>query len=299
MEAGAAARLIGITGGGGNLGGEVAQRLRAEGFELDDLDGYCRQPTAAGLQQLPQRLQWVLHFAARTSIAQSFGDPQGFLRENLAATQAALDAAVRGGAAMLYMSSYVYGTPQVNPIDESHPLAELNPYMASKLAGERLAQQVCADHGLPLVILRPFSVYGRKRQPGRLVSDLLDCLREGRPLTIQDPAPARDYLHVRDFCALVLAIVSAQPPRSGVYNVGSGVAHTNLELAETLRALAGEPRPVQVVGVARPNDVPLCVADLRAVQRDYAWQPRLSLREGLADVLAALPLAERRGGDTG
>ena len=56
--------------------------------------------------------------------------------------------------------------------------------------------------------------------------------------------------------------------------------------AETLRQLAQEPRPVQVLGVQRPHDVPLCVADLRAVERDFAWRPRLTLAQGLADVLA-------------
>jgi hypothetical protein len=41
-----------------------------------------------------------------------------------------------------------------------------------------------------------------------------------------------------------------------------------------------------VLGVQRPHDVPLCVADLRAVERDFAWRPRLTLAQGLADVLA-------------
>ena len=286
MTADAAQRPIGITGTSGFLGGEVARLLQSAGFAVVNLDAYCRNPSPEALAAQPTDLAWVLHFAARTSIAQSCGDPQGFWRDNLAATQAALDVAVRSRAAFLYLSSYVYGTPQRNPIDETHPLSDLNPYMASKLAGERLCQQVCAADHLPLVILRPFSVYGRRRQAGRLVSDLLDCLRQGQALVINDPAPARDYLHAADFSALVLAIVATEPARSGVYNVGSGVAHSNLEVAETLRQLAHEARPVQVLGVQRPHDVPLCVADLRAVERDFAWRPRLTLAQGLADVLA-------------
>jgi len=135
------------------------------------------------------------------------------------------------------------------------------------------------------VILRPFSVYGRRRQRGRLISDLLDCLRLGDPLTINDPLPARDHLYVDDLCALVAAIALAQPPQGGVYNVGSGVAHSNLEVAEMLRGLAGESRPVRVLGVPRPNDVPLCVADIGAAARDFGWRPRFLLVEGLADAL--------------
>lgn len=280
---------VGITGHQGFVGSEVAEVLAAAGHGVVNLDAYCRRPDPDTLGTVPARLDWVLHFAARTSIADSQRDPDGFLRDNLAATRAALDVAASRGAALLYMSSYVYGQPRYNPIDESHPVAELNPYMASKLAGERLASSACAALGLPLVILRPFSLYGRRRQPGRLVSDLLDCLRTGRPLAVNDPNPRRDHLYASDFSALARAIVEQVPVREGVFNVGSGVTHSNQEVADMLRLLAGEPRPVEVHLQPRGNDVLECVADLRKVSATFGWQPRWPLQAGLAELVRNLP----------
>ncbi len=279
-------KRIGVTGLKGFLGGEVATELRQAGHLVCDLDPWCRHRDAESLRDLPAQLDWVLHFAARTSIEQSRLDPKGFLRDNLAATQNAAHVAVERGAALLYLSSYVYGQPQYNPVDELHPTSELNPYMASKLAGEKWLQNALPD--LPVVVLRPFSVYGRQRQPGRLVSDLLECVRAGRPLAIADATPRRDHLYSRDFCALAQAIVTTAPVATGVYNVGSGVANSNLEVAELLAELAGETRPVAVLSQPRPNDVPLCIADLRKVHAAFGWSPHWSLRAGLAELVAAL-----------
>lgn len=237
---------------------------------------------------MPARLDWVLHFAARTAISQSQIDPQGFLRDNLAATQAALDVSISRRASLLYLSSYVYGQPLYNPVDELHPLATVNPYMASKLAGEELCARVCQQHGLNLLILRPFSVFGDRRQPGRLVSDLIDGLHAGQPLQLNDPTPRRDHLYAPDFSLLILAILG-QASAAGVYNVGAGIDYSNLEVATMLAEIAGDAYPIAVRDVPRPQDVSVCVADLRKVSTDFQWQPRWPLRQALAELVQGLP----------
>lgn len=281
---------VGVTGLAGSLGGLSARLLRAAGHTVVDLDAWCWNPDPAALAALPTDLDWVLHFAARTSIAESLADPDGFLRDNLASTRAALDAAVHAHAALLYMSSYVYGQPRYNPVDEKHPVAELNPYMASKRAGGQLCAEVCAEHNLPLVVLRPFSIYGARRQPGRLVSDLLDCVRSGAPLAINDPTPRRDHLHAHDFGRLIVAIVATAisttaAARAEVYNVGAGIAHANIEVAELVRELTEDPRPVQVAARPRSGDVSVCIADIRKVTAVFGWRPQIALRDGLRGLL--------------
>ncbi len=268
------------------LGSDASRTLAAAGHRVTDVDAYCRQPSAAALDRVPTRLDWVLHFAARTSVMQSLGDGDAVRQHNLAATQAAIDIAVTRGAALLYLSSYVYGVPQYNPIDELHPVAAVNPYMASKLDGERMAQAACRSAGLPLIVLRPFSVYGGQRQPGRLISDLLAALAQGDALQIHDAEPQRDHLFVADFSRLVTAVV-AQRAVDGTFNVGSGVAHSNLAVAELVRTLAGDARAVLVLGKPRPGDVSVCVADTRSVRETFGWTPQWSLRDGLAHLIAA------------
>jgi UDP-glucose 4-epimerase len=125
------------------------------------------------------------------------------------------------------MSSYVYGRPQYLPIDESHPVEALNPYMGSKIAGEVICRQWGGLTGIPVVILRGFLIYGDSPSPGRLIPDLLASARSGAPFTLRDPAPRRDYLHIRDFAELVRKILSTEPVPAGTYNVGGGETHSN------------------------------------------------------------------------
>ena len=278
---------VGVTGSKGMLGAAVSSHLAAAGHLVVNLDSYCRAPSPSALECITEELDWVLHFAARTSIADSHDDPEGFVRDNLASTRAALDVASSRRSALLFMSSYVYGRPRYNPIDEQHSVSSLNAYMASKLESERLCQDVCLQQEIPLVILRPFSIFGARRQPGRLVSDLLEYVRTGEPLEINDSEPRRDHLYVVDFCGLVQLIVEASPRRAGLFNVGSGVGHSNLEVAELVRRLAGDERPVQVAKQPRRNDVSECVAELSAVEAAFHWQPRHSLEVALSELLDA------------
>ncbi len=191
-------RRVGVTGARGFLGGAVATALADAGHEVRRLDLRSAPVGEAGDEPAARSgsLDWVLHFAARTSIAASFDDPTGTFRANLEATRRALDWAGRAGAAFLQMSSYVYGVPERTPIDEEHPTAATNPYMASKLACESLCAQLAPWLGVPLVVLRGFSIYGPGGPPGRLIPDLLGAVRRGEPLRLNDPAPRRDHLYV-------------------------------------------------------------------------------------------------------
>ena len=96
------------------------------------------------------------------------------------------------------MSSYVYGNPKYLPIDEKHPVASANPYMGSKITGEEICRQLSHLLKFPLIILRVFNIYGDFEIPGRLISDLLQNLRQGNSLVLNDPVPKRDYLYIKD-----------------------------------------------------------------------------------------------------
>jgi nucleoside-diphosphate-sugar epimerase len=276
---------IGITGSQGFLGSAVACALRESACEVTPLDSCLRAQTAA-LDACPKDLAWVLHFAARTSIPESFDAPFALYRNNVESALRALEIAFRAGAAFLFMSSYVYGVPQYNPVDERHPLAAENPYMASKIAGETASGHLSRLLGIPLVILRGFHIYGPRGARGRLIPDLLECVHRGEPLAVNDPDAVRDYVYVRDFGDLVLRIVSTRPPKTGVFNVGSGVGYSNREVADTVRRLAGDVRPIVNRSRPRPHDVAECRADITAVKEAFGWTPRYSLEAGLAEILS-------------
>ena len=236
----------------------------------------------------PTNLHWVLHLGARTDIADSWQRPAATYTNNVGSTIAALDIAREAGASLVYMSSYVYGVPQYLPIDERHPTDAVNPYMGSKLLGEQLCRQWHDLLELPLVILRCFNIYGDDERPGRLVPALLASARVGARLEIDNPAPRRDYLYIGDFVQLIQCIVEADPVPSGIYNVGGDEVLANGEVAEIVRRLVDDERPVYYADRPRRNDIDECRADVTKVRETFGWRPEYELERGLAEILGGV-----------
>src|SRR4051812_43581596 len=133
-----------ITGAAGFAGRHVAERLRAAGHELTGIGRSPESPiegdyiTADLLD--PQAVKdavakahpdWVFHLAADASVAQSWRDPAGTIRNNVEITLNVLEAA--GDAPVLISGSgEIYGPPHQLPVDESHELRPQNPYAVSK-----------------------------------------------------------------------------------------------------------------------------------------------------------------------
>ena len=278
---------IGITGQNGFIGGSVAQAVSKEGHQVISLDKYTRSDTfkELDLSECPADLDWVLHFAAKTSIEASFESPFSTYSNNLGSTLLALKIAYCTRAAFLFMSSYVYGNPRYLPIDEKHPACPVNPYMGSKLAGEQICIQLSKMMKIPLVILRGFNIYGNCRTPGRLIFDVVEAVRKRVPIVVNDPVPKRDYLYIKDFNSLVLRIVSAKPPKTGTFNVGYGHSYSNKEVAEMASRLSGYKSPVVVSSHPRINDISDCSVDVSLIKRTFFWSPMYPLEKGLRELI--------------
>ena len=280
---------IGLTGERGLIGQAVAKGLVGAGHEIVGLGawtyGWDPDQTREIASDAPRDLDWTLHLGARTSIAESWENPFATYSNNLGSTLAAFEITRRSNASFLFMSSYVYGVPRYIPLDEAHPTSAVNPYMGSKLLGEELCRQWHDLYKNPLIVLRAFNIYGNSTQAGRLIPDLIGQVKRGEGLEVLDPEPIRDYLHVDDFAELVRKIVAADPVPSGEYNVGSGQSYSNVEVAEMIRELTKDPRPVKMGGHRRPNDILNCTVDASKVQKTFDWKPQYTLERGLADLL--------------
>lgn len=277
---------VGITGIRGFIGSIVARRLRERQAEVVSLDSLLQ-----GSEQIhpPGRLDWVLHFAAITSIDDAFNKPGFIYRNNIEATLKALETAIMTQSRFLYMSSYVYGHPRYLPIDERHPTEALNPYMGSKLAGEIISNQLCTQYEIPCIILRGFNIYGDSHHKGRLTSDMLEAFRQNRPVMVNDPIPMRDYLYINDFLSLLEKIITSPVP-SGIYNVGYGKAYANIDVAKLFCKLIREDYPLEVGATPRRNDVNEIYADRGLVSQTFSWEPQYSLELGFKDLLQTIEM---------
>ena len=296
-----------VTGGAGFIGSHLVDALLARGDEVDVVDSLAtgsRENLGAGaklheldvrdesLEQLVADLapEVVFHLAAQADVGTSVERPAFDAEVNVIGTVRVLEAARATGARVVFTSSggAIYGECD-RPAREGDPPQPLSPYAASKLAGEEYLATWNRLHGSRHVACRLANVYGPRQQPtleGGVVAIFLDRLRDGKETEIfGDGSQTRDFVYVGDVVEALLA-AAATSCEDAVYNVGSGVTTTVLELHRLCAGTAGveqEPR----FGPGRPGDLQHSVIDPSRAARDLDWRARTPLAAGLAATWAA------------
>lgn len=227
----------------------------------------------------------VFHLVSTTFPGTADLDPKTDVRENLIDTLQLVETMLSLSVTrLLFLSSggTVYGIPQEIPIPETHPLRPINSYGIVKGAIEQYLEMYRRTRGLSPVIIRASNPFGpRQGHTGvqGVVSTFLSRIAKGEPIEIWgDGSVVRDFLDVRDLAEL--CGVAGTSRREGVYNAGSGVGTSLNDLLETIRQvteteIALQYRPGRLV------DVPISVLDCTIAKRDFGWEPRRTLSEGL------------------
>jgi nucleoside-diphosphate-sugar epimerase len=224
----------------------------------------------------------VFHLAAAPGLARGWGDFDGYMTCNVRGTQRLLEA-VREGCDRLRRfvyasSSSVYGWFATG--GEAAPTRPVSPYGVTKLAAEHLCQAYAAGHGLPLVTLRYFPVYGPRQRPDMAYHRYIRALRDGEPIEVQgDGRQVRGDTDVADCVAATVAALAA--PVGEVYDVGGGEPATVLDVIHRLESIAGKKTEV-VFTPARDGDRPPSLADAGKIRSHLGWRPTTRLDDGLA-----------------
>jgi dTDP-L-rhamnose 4-epimerase len=179
---------------------------------------------------------------------------------------------------------------EVQLTDEHTPCSPASVYAITKQTQEELVRCVGAAYGLPAVVLRFFNVYGAGQAPSNpytgLIITFLSRLVRGESLDLyEDGQMLRDFVHVQDVVAACVAAAERPQAVGQCLNVGSGERVTVEQVARTLIELTGAPVEARRTPVARVGDVRHVVADIRRAQERLGYLPRVSLREGLADLI--------------
>jgi len=314
-------RLL-VTGGAGYIGSVVASLLIEAGHEvvvLDDLStghpdavpakAVFVQGTVRDQAQavLADGADAVLHFAAKSLVAESVARPSLYWRHNLGGTLALLEAMRVTGTSRIVFSSTaaVYGEPEHIPIGEDAPTRPANPYGASKLAVDTALAEHARMHGTGAVSLRYFNVAGAHPGPDggwlgerhdpetHLIPNVLATALAGRPgahvaiygddYPTPDGTCVRDYIHVTDLArAHLLALDACTPGQHRIYNLGSGTGFSNLEVLQACRQVTGHEIPARVTS-RRPGDPAVLIASFERIHTERGWRPQAGLRAMVAD----------------
>ena len=301
-----------ITGGAGYVGSVSAAAFLEAGHDvvvLDDVstghrgavpdgavlrEGSYTDRTSLARLLGDERIEAILHCAARSLVGESIRDPAKYFGENVAGGVALLDAARAARVDRLVFSSTaaVYGVPDATPIPEDAPLRPINPYGESKRAFESALAWYGRAYGLRSVSLRYFNVAGATDAHGEvhepethLVPNVLRAIDGGPTLTVfgdDYPTPdgtcVRDYIHVADLAeAHLLALAATDPadPRTDeplVLNLGNGGGFSVREVIAAAETATGHAVP-HVIGKRRTGDPPVLVARSTRAAELLGWRP--------------------------
>ena len=288
-----------VTGSSGLIGSYVFEKLRDkhEVFGLDlkpslhtTIIGDIRDYDL--VEKIVGSIDIVIHCAAQTSVAKSVEDPLFDAENNVIGTLNLLEAARKSRRLkrFVYISSAaVYGVPGYLPIDEDHPCRSISPYGVSKLAGEFYARIFHELYKVPTVCIRPFNVYGRGQDPrspySGIISRFLDRISRGLPLVIYgDGWQTRDFIHVSDVADMIIIAIECEEAAGEVFNCGTGREVSINEFARIMLSISGRNIEIEYSD-SRPGDVRRSYADTRKAERILGFKPKISLEEGLKELL--------------
>lgn len=304
-----------LTGAAGFIGSHLAERLLADGHRVVGVDNFDpfydpaekRDNLASALRhpgfrlveedcaELPsleaalgeEGFDVVIHLAAKAGVRPSIADPMAYGRANLIATQALLELARRRGVRRFVFgsSSSVYGNSEKVPFSEDDPVDRpISPYAATKRAGELQCHTYHHLHGLGVIALRFFTVYGPRQRPDLAIRKFSTLMLRGEEIPMfGDGTTERDYTWIDDIVDGVVAAVERTREHPGEFEIINLGESRTTELRRLIELLADslgvEPRVRRLP--MQPGDVLRTFADVTKARELLGYRPSVPVEEGI------------------
>jgi dTDP-glucose 4,6-dehydratase len=238
--------------------------------DVDLVDGLAKEADA------------IVDFAAETHVDRSLLDPFAFIETDVRGTAVLCEAARKHEheVFLLVSTDEVYGHVAEGRSREVDALAPRSPYSASKAGGEHIARAYAASFDLPLLITRGSNNYGPNQYPEKLVPVLITNAIDDMPLPLyNDGSAVRDFVFVEDHCRAI-DLVLHEAPAGGVYNVGTGVETSGLQVAHAVLEIMDKPRSLIEFVADRPGHDYRYALDIDRITQ-LGWEPKTDFAAGL------------------
>lgn len=266
------------------------KRLNIAGFVDNDqvavIEGtFCDQEAMHGLFA-EHDVQDVIHLGAYAGVRPSVENPHWYQEANVKGTLCLLEAARRHPVTsfLLASSSTVYGDGAGVPFQEDAPLGTpLSPYGACKRAAELLGLTYHGLHGVPVVCLRPFSVYGPRLRPDLAMTIFTAAINEGRSLPLfGDGSIRRDFTHISDICEGLYSAMSSKEAVGECINLGHSEPIEIRQQISMLEDAMGKKANIDYHD-EKPGEMPVTFADLSKAERLLGYKPKVTFAEGVPE----------------
>jgi len=276
--------------------GERYEFFKADIANADAMDGLM----------LEHQFFAVVNFAAESHVDRSINSPENFIHTNVIGTSVLLNS-VRKHRVQRFVqisTDEVYGSlGKTGKFKENSPLDPSSPYSASKAGADLLTLAHHKTHNQEVIVTRCSNNYGPYQFPEKLIPlMIIKALRDESLPVYGDGMNVRDWIHVEDHCAAVVAALF-EGKTGAVYNFGGGTEMTNLDLVKMILKQLGKPTGLISFVTDRPGHDRRYAIDSSFAQKQLKWKPRKDFKKGLESTIQWYidnqswwqPLLERAG----
>jgi nucleoside-diphosphate-sugar epimerase len=284
---------IAVTGGSGFIGRPLVGRLKRDGHavaasDLKPSDGVdaldLRDRTSVHVWIRDAHPDVVVALGAISGPMVALDDPELVLDSNAGGTLNILEGMRRAGVKRLvFISSIAVYAMRADrsPVPEEAALASVDPYSASKVAGEAMISAYVTRFGFRATSLRVSTVYGPDRTTPYIIDKLIRSGREGSIVEVSgQKANLRQYVHVDDVVEAIR--LAAERPLTGhiPINITGGSYVSEVEVAEMIQRLLPRTRYVAKAD-AEGGDGDFGPLDIGRAEQLLGYRPKVTLDEGL------------------
>ncbi|MEX0985660.1 MAG: NAD-dependent epimerase/dehydratase family protein [Actinomycetota bacterium] len=302
-----------VTGAAGFVGSHLCERLVSDGWRVRALDGLTdyydgaqKRSNLAALEPLPgcdvvladlrtcdlasvlDGVGVVFHQAGQPGVRASWDRFASYVEHNVNVTQRLLQACVGTGIdRFVYASSSsVYGEAAIYPTTEDDLPRPRSPYGVTKLAAEHLCGVYAANHGVPTVSLRYFTVFGPRQRPDMAMHRMIEASLAAEPFPLYgDGSAVRDFTFVSDVVEANVRAATRDVVPGTVLNVSGGTDASMRDVISAVASLTGREVLLDVRDAAR-GDVRRTGGSRERAERLLGWEPAVGLEAGLARQVA-------------
>lgn len=264
-----------VTGGSGFIGSSLTKKLTSEGFRCDGLseeNGDIRD------RKLNLDGYNVIYHLAAISNPRACEDNQEVAWDvNVNGTRNILEKLGKNQKLVFASTAHVYGREKrAHREEDNHHPNDF--YGLTKKVCEDLIGYYSKKEGFSFTVIRFFNIYGSNQARGFLIPDIIGKYKSEKVIEVLNPNAQRDFLHVKD---AVDALVKAANV-NGIFNIASGKSTKIMDVYQIIEKEMGITNVAYKMTELHED---VLYADITKARKEMGWKPRISLEEGLAEVI--------------
>lgn len=239
------------------------------------------------------RIDYLIHTAAKTGIAESFSQRKEYFRINVEGTVFLVNLVsdlYNKCRIIILSSSSVYGNQNKLPINENVPLQPLSPYGESKKQMEKEIARIAYQKKLDVTVVRPFSIYGPRGRRNMAPYLLYQAIKNNKSFTIfgNNKTNQRDWTYIDDFVKAIAKITKKKISGFVVFSLGAGSPIGIDDFVKQATVFFPDKSKVRIIKKpCRNYETNITWADTNKALKYFGFKPKTKFRDGILKTFKA------------